>query len=104
MTSIISKAKVSAQHDEAPDPASVTGGRDIIGCETEFNQLPKGYYCSRFFIGSMMATGLGLWAAVASFVCLSASKIFSYTLKPMKESPFADLSGLRCPDPESNQC
>lgn len=39
-----------------------------LGCETDFENLPKGYYWNRFFIGSMMATGLGLWAAIASSV------------------------------------
>jgi hypothetical protein len=32
--------------------------------------LPKGYFYSRFFLGSIMAVGLGTWAAVASFVCI----------------------------------
>lgn len=38
------------------------------GGATDLEHLPKGYYRSRFFLGSMTATGLGLWAATASFV------------------------------------
>lgn len=63
------KESPSAQHDEeSPPDGSVFQDVDLLGCETNFDQLPKGYYYSRFFLGSMMATGLGLWAAVASFV------------------------------------
>lgn len=40
----------------------------ITGYETNFEELPKGYFYSRFFLGSMLATGLGLWAGTASFV------------------------------------
>lgn len=58
----------SPKEPASPDYVELVQDVDSLGCETDFEHLPKGYYWSRFFIGSMMATGLGLWAAVASFV------------------------------------
>jgi hypothetical protein len=46
----------SAQHDR----------EEVTGFEIDETQLPKGYYYSRFFIGSFMAIGLGLWAGTAA--------------------------------------
>lgn len=58
------------QHAEFQSSQEVSiNDNDRLGCETYFEHLPKGYYYSRFFLGSLLATGLGLWAAVASFVC-----------------------------------
>lgn len=74
MTELSNKDSVSARHEVEPTPAALSGQQlDQLGCETDLEQLPKGYYYSRFFVGSMMATGFGLWAAVASFVCLTVS-------------------------------
>lgn len=42
----------------------------VVGYEANLDELPKGYYRSRFFLGSMLATGLGLWAGVCAFVGL----------------------------------
>ncbi|CAK7200126.1 hypothetical protein SEUCBS139899_002816 [Sporothrix eucalyptigena] len=39
----------------------------VIGYETDLDKLPLGYYRSRFFLGSMLAVGLGLWCAVSCF-------------------------------------
>ena len=41
---------------------------EVIGYETNFDELPKGYYTSKFFLGSMLATSLGLWAGTCAFV------------------------------------
>ncbi|CAK7238471.1 hypothetical protein SEUCBS140593_010722 [Sporothrix eucalyptigena] len=50
---------------------SSTGeGKDMVvtrGFETDLSALPKGYYTSRFFIGSMLATGFSLMAGVGAF-------------------------------------
>jgi hypothetical protein len=39
---------------------------DVIGFEVDETQLPKGYYRSRFFIGSFFAIGFGLWAGTGA--------------------------------------
>ncbi|KAF2668524.1 siderophore iron transporter [Microthyrium microscopicum] len=47
---------------------SITANTDtIIGFEADLGDLPKGYYRSKLFLGSMFATGMGLWAAVSTF-------------------------------------
>lgn len=41
---------------------------DVLrGFQTDSSNLPKGYYRSPFFIGTMFATGLGLSAGVGGF-------------------------------------
>lgn len=40
---------------------------NYIGVETELGRLPKGYYRSKYFLGSFFATGIGLWCAVSTF-------------------------------------
>ncbi|EON67606.1 hypothetical protein W97_06974 [Coniosporium apollinis CBS 100218] len=40
---------------------------EIIGFEADEATLPKGYFTSRFFLGSMLATGLGLMCGVGAF-------------------------------------
>jgi hypothetical protein len=66
---------MASQHtDDASDPEKVTtqhhenynqdGG---VGFETDENSLPPGYFKSSFFLGSMTAIGLGLFAGVAGF-------------------------------------
>lgn len=41
---------------------------DVLhGFQTDENSLPKGYYRSAFFVGTMFATGLGLSAGVGGF-------------------------------------
>ncbi|KJR86888.1 siderophore iron transporter [Sporothrix schenckii 1099-18] len=39
----------------------------VVGYETDLTDLPKGYFTSRFFLGSMLAVGLGLTCAVSCF-------------------------------------
>ena len=39
----------------------------LHGFQTDENSLPKGYYRSAFFVGTMFATGLGLSAGVGGF-------------------------------------
>jgi MFS family permease len=38
-----------------------------IGVEAELEDLPPGYYRSKYFIGSFFATGMSLFTAVATF-------------------------------------
>jgi len=35
--------------------------------ETDQNALPPGYFTSRFFVGTMLAVGLGLFSGTAGF-------------------------------------
>ncbi|KAK0392755.1 hypothetical protein NLU13_2250 [Sarocladium strictum] len=67
-TSLPAEKDGIAHHDEetARGP-NAQSHEELQGIETELNALPKGYYYSRYFLGSVMAIGLGLWAAVASF-------------------------------------
>jgi MFS family permease len=44
---------------------AATGG--IVGFETDINHLPKGYYTSMYFLGSMLATGMSLLCGVSAF-------------------------------------
>jgi hypothetical protein len=37
-----------------------------FGFNAELSNLPKGYYRSRFFIGSYLAIGFGVWAGVGA--------------------------------------
>lgn len=61
-------------HDTISTPSSDAVHEDvdlsdesIVGFETDVEHLPKGYYTSKFFIGSMLATGLSLTCGVAAF-------------------------------------
>ncbi|KAL2212630.1 MFS general substrate transporter [Sarocladium strictum] len=66
--SVSDEKDMTAHHDEeAVRDRSSNGEEHLEGIETELNALPKGYFFSRYFLGSVMAIGLGLWAAVASF-------------------------------------
>jgi hypothetical protein len=38
----------------------------VTGFEADESDLPKGYFLSRFFIGSYLAIGLGLWGGTAA--------------------------------------
>jgi hypothetical protein len=40
---------------------------DSQGYETNVETLPKGYYYSPFFIGTLCAVGLGFWAGLSGF-------------------------------------
>jgi MFS family permease len=44
-----------------------TDDNDVIGFTASTDSLPKGYYTSTTFLGSMLATGLGLNAGVAGY-------------------------------------
>jgi hypothetical protein len=48
------------QHD-------VVTNQPTIGVEAELEDLPAGYYRSKYFIGSFFATGMSLFSAVATF-------------------------------------
>jgi predicted MFS family arabinose efflux permease len=40
---------------------------ELHGFQSDENSLPKGYYRSPFFVGTMFATGLGISAGVGGF-------------------------------------
>lgn len=40
---------------------------EIHGFEADFANLPKGYYRSRFFLGTMLAVGLAIMCGTAAF-------------------------------------
>lgn len=54
-------------HDNAM--ARVTTAQDNMahGWEADFDSLPKGYYTSRFFLGTYLAVGLSIWAGTGAF-------------------------------------
>jgi hypothetical protein len=57
-------------HNEHSPPSSekhVDTEPTIRGFETSESSLPKGYFRSPFFVGTMFATGLGLAAGVGGF-------------------------------------
>ncbi|KAL2754806.1 hypothetical protein ACRALDRAFT_1082471 [Sodiomyces alcalophilus JCM 7366] len=54
--------------DHANHPDKPFASDDVVtGYETTVEGLPKGYFRSRFFIGTMLATGIGLWAGTSAF-------------------------------------
>lgn len=63
----VERASSSVERPMKPH-ALDSSDEEAIGFETDLDSLPKGYYTSRFFIGSMLATGIGLWAGVSAFV------------------------------------
>ena len=56
------------QEDFSHDHNSPISGNDaiLIGFEADEADLPKGYFRSRFFLGSYLAIGLGLWGGTAA--------------------------------------
>jgi hypothetical protein len=54
----------TAKNDLMKEPVT----DEVVGYETNLDELPKGYYTSKFFLGSMLATALGLWAGTCAFV------------------------------------
>lgn len=71
-----SKSEVSgAEHLSVQDNGETKSDFDksqtsaiIGGFEADLDDLPPGYFKSRFFLGTFMAIGLGLWAGVGAFV------------------------------------
>jgi len=64
--SAISDEKVHvAQHAEDVDHTQQDRG-DVSGFDADTSTLPKGYFYSRFIIGSYAAIGFGLWAGTAA--------------------------------------
>ena len=62
------KTAQAHEHAEAPlDMVDTNMTDEIHGFQTDFEHLPKGYYRSSFFIGTMLAVGTGLCAAVGGF-------------------------------------
>lgn len=64
------EARLSDDHANHPDKEFDSDGV-VTGYETTVEGLPKGYFRSPFFIGTMLATGVGLWGGTAAFVRLS---------------------------------
>jgi hypothetical protein len=57
------------QKNELTYSKSVTGtAGDIVGFEINGDELPPGYFTSKFFLGSMAAICISLWGGVSAFV------------------------------------
>lgn len=68
----MSTEKIDSQMEEQTVPSGdghelLKEDRDIVGFETSTEQLPKGYYRSPSFWGTMMATAISLFAGVAGY-------------------------------------
>ncbi|KAK5709649.1 hypothetical protein LTR17_019585 [Elasticomyces elasticus] len=65
------KAGTVVEHHEDVQTSSVTSKErqepELIGLVANVDELPQGYFRSRNFLGSLLATELGLMAAVAQF-------------------------------------
>lgn len=58
-------------HDNADTKSAIESAAPsaiIGGFEADIDDLPPGYFTSRFFLGTFMAIGLGLLAGVGAFV------------------------------------
>lgn len=56
-----------AAHDEHHAPVSGTTNEPITGFDAETSNVPKGYFYSPYFLGSMAAIGLSLMGSVGGF-------------------------------------
>ena len=56
-----------AEHYDGSNTSGTHENKDVHGFTTDQSRLPKGYFVSPFFLGTMTATGLGLAAAVGGF-------------------------------------
>ncbi|KAI9809979.1 MAG: hypothetical protein M1827_006746 [Pycnora praestabilis] len=72
----IAKDAMTSPHEVTGSPTSEKRGfehtegdddRAFVGIALDESQLPKGYFTSSFFIGTMLAVGLGLAAGVGGF-------------------------------------
>jgi hypothetical protein len=58
------------QHSEirqhGVSPSSLSDSAEVTGFEADETNLPKGYFYSRFFIGTFFAIGLSLWAGTGA--------------------------------------
>ncbi|KIV98822.1 uncharacterized protein PV09_09435 [Verruconis gallopava] len=64
---VSSTKDVEVRREEASIQTQHRDGEEVTGFEVDEAQLPKGYYYSRFFLGSFFAIGLSLWAGTAAF-------------------------------------
>jgi hypothetical protein len=70
-----SDVNIVLQHDVAihDEPKTISANAvDVLGFEADEADLPKGYFRSRFFLGSYLAIGLGLWGGTAALYVLTA--------------------------------
>lgn len=54
------------KHEETPAGPLVNNSADVTGFEVHEASLPKGYFYSRYFVGSYLAIGFGLWGGTAA--------------------------------------
>ena len=54
-------------HHETENALAHTLTNEIHGFQADYAALPKGYYTSRFFIGTYLATGLAIMCGTAAF-------------------------------------
>jgi MFS family permease len=85
-------AKDGVDHIEVASPPDSSDSDGVFGFETSAESLPKGYFYSKFFLGSMLATGLGLWCGVSAFVSTSL-----YTTRPLISPCLISLKGYAAP-------
>ena len=70
-TMAIEKQDRDATHDEVIGSPKGRPSHDAslakqVGFDIEGGDVPKGYYTSKFFIGTYLAIGLGIWAGTAA--------------------------------------
>jgi hypothetical protein len=63
----VGEKQATAIHGTSPSPSTDDVSSNIVGFETDLDHLPKNYYYSPFFIGSMLATGFSLCCGVGAF-------------------------------------
>lgn len=58
----------NSEHSEHHPRSPATDSEDaqVTGFEADEENLPKGYFYSRFFIGTFLAIGLSLWAGTGA--------------------------------------
>jgi hypothetical protein len=60
--------KEGANHEHVEHvPSDDEISEQVGNFETDQNALPPGYFTSRFFVGTMLAVGLGLFSGTAGF-------------------------------------
>jgi hypothetical protein len=67
---VFGSKKASVVHQDEKNHEQTSSGLEnspvVTGFEADESDLPKGYFRSRFFLGSYLAIGLGLWGGTAA--------------------------------------
>lgn len=63
----LSESKVRKEQYEAHETSSSEPSIIQVGFQVDEDGLPPGYFRSRFFVGTMLAVGLGLFGGTAGF-------------------------------------